>query len=358
MEPLHLCDVTRLEVEPTPLPRPYEKPELLAGIWFDGVTGDFADVLNERPADPNLTQLTSVLVIDSPSYARGLRARLQLEIGSGPDLEKKLLGPAPGLEYPFEDRLELYIEEGDLIRLVMVSCILAGAMTFIIDRPIRVEMKTSNGSKTPVSNGGSNLRYIWQCPRLTREERLEGLEHPESLAITSIQQLCMTLEPYFRPVQWRTGRLAVALGSFLSYALATDDVQGYLSLMTVFEALLSTGKTEITHQIAERTAFLLEHNEEGRLDVYKRIKHLYDTRSRLVHGDVKNLQYRTTNDKIRIDAKFKIVPDKDYHDLFTLCQRLLTTIFGIEPLMALLEQGDHKELNEWYLRLVFRGTMT
>ncbi len=45
MEPLHLCDVTRLEVEPTPLPRPYEKPELLAGIWFDGVTGDFADVL-------------------------------------------------------------------------------------------------------------------------------------------------------------------------------------------------------------------------------------------------------------------------------------------------------------------------
>lgn len=345
-------------VEPTPLPRPYQKPELLAGIWFDGVTGDFADVLKERPADPSLTDLHSVLVIDSPSYARGLRDRLQSEIGSGPDLEKILLGPAPTLEHPFEDRLEIYIEEEDLIRLVMVSCILAGAMAFIIDRPIRVEMRTSNGSKTPVSNGGSNLRYIWQCPRLTREKRLEGLEHPESLAVSSIQQMCATLEPYFRPIQWRTGRLAVALGSFLSYALAIDDVQGYLSLMTVFEALLSTGKTEITHQIAERTAFLLEDNEEGRLDVYKRIKRLYNTRSRLVHGDVKNSQYRTTNDKIRIDAKFKIVPDQDYHDLFNLCTRLLTTIFGIEPLMVLLERGDTEELNDWYLRFAFRGNVT
>ena len=238
----------------------------------------------------------------------------------------------------------------------MVSCILAGAMTFIVDRPIRVEMKTSNGNKTPVANGGSNLRYIWQCPRLTREERLEGLEHPESLAMISIQHLCAMLEPYFRPVQWRTGRLAVALGSFLSYALATDDVQGYLSLMTVFEALLSTGKTEITHQIAERTAFLLEDNEEGRLAVYKRIKHLYNTRSRLVHGDVKNLEYRTSNDKLRIDAKFKIVPDRDYHDLFTLCTRLLTTIFDIKPLMALLEQRDHQKLDDWYLRFAFLGT--
>ena len=44
MEPLHLCSVTRLLVEPFPLPRPYEKPQLLPGIWLDDFAGDFATV--------------------------------------------------------------------------------------------------------------------------------------------------------------------------------------------------------------------------------------------------------------------------------------------------------------------------
>jgi hypothetical protein len=58
--------------------------------------------------------------------------------------------------------------------------------------------------------------------------------------------------------------------------------------MTVFEAILSTGGTEITHQISERTACLLERDVEGQLSVYRRMKTLNDTRSQLVHGAVKN----------------------------------------------------------------------
>jgi hypothetical protein len=125
--------------------------------------------------------------------------------------------------------------------------------------------------------------------------------------------------------------------------------------MTVFEALLSAGGTEITHQISERTACLLEQGEEGRLRVYRRMKKLYDTRSKLVHGSVQNQKGEIRTDRIRVDAKFKIVPDQDYEDLFSFCTRLLTTVLKSDELMAMLEQGEGDRLNEWYLRLIFRG---
>ena len=354
MEPLHLCSVTRLLLEPLPSQRPYDKPQLLPGIWLEGGNArEFADVLKEHPADPSITEMRYILVIDSPAYVRGLVSRLEGVAGVRQRLEK-LLAEHP--EGEFEHLLEMYVEEEDLIRLVMIACILAGANAFIVDRPIRVEMRTAGDTKKPVGNGGSNLRYIWQCPHETRKRRAKdaGPDAFETLDIGLVQQYCVALEPYFRPIQWHSGRLAVAIGSFLSYALAADDVQGYLALMTVFEALLSTGGTEITHQIAERTACLLEREVEGRLRVYRRMKELYATRSHLVHGTVENRKGVITYDRLRVDAKFKIVPDHDYDDLFSFCTRLVTTALKSDQLAALLEEGG-KRLIDWYLRLIFRG---
>jgi hypothetical protein len=88
----------------------------------------------------------------------------------------------------------------------------------------------------------------------------------------AVRAYCELLEPYFRPRYWHSGRLAVALGAFLSYALGPDTGHGYLALMTVFEALLSTEKTEITHQISERAALMLETDEDRRYALYKRMK--------------------------------------------------------------------------------------
>jgi hypothetical protein len=85
------------------------------------------------------------------------------------------------------------------------------------------------------------------------------------------------------------------------------------------------------------------------------MKKLYPTRSQLVHGAVENRKGVITSDALRVDAKFKIVPDQDYDDLFSFCTRLLSTILRSEQLVALLEQRSGNQLNEWYLRLVFRG---
>jgi len=55
-----------------------------------------------------------------------------------------------------------------------------------------------------------------------------------------VSKYCAILERYFQPVHWHSGRMAVAIGAFLAYALGSDDGQRYLALMTVFEALFST----------------------------------------------------------------------------------------------------------------------
>ena len=180
------------------------------------------------------------------------------------------------------------VDAEDITKLVMVSCILAGARQFVVDRPVIVEMKEAREDKEPKFTGWSNVRYVWQRPPNPQARTVQSTQPtlPEDLNLTKVQQHCAALEPYFRATHWHSGRVAVALGSFLAYVLGTDVAQGYLSLTTVFEALLSPGGTEITHQISERASYLLEHDEEGRYAIYKRMKQLYKTRSQLVHGAV------------------------------------------------------------------------
>jgi hypothetical protein len=174
---------------------------LLPGIWLDGGnTGEFADVLKEHPADPSIAEMRYILVIDSPAYVRGLMGRLEGVAGARQRLDK-LLAEHP--EGEFEHPLEMYVDEEDLIRLVMIACILAGANAFIVDRPIRVEMRTSGDTKKPVANGGSNLRYIWQCPHETRVRRAKdaGPDGFETLDIGAVRQYFVALERYFRLIQ-------------------------------------------------------------------------------------------------------------------------------------------------------------
>jgi len=52
-----------------------------------------------------------------------------------------------------------------------------------------------------------------------------------------------------------------------------------------FEALFSTAKEAIAHQIAERAAILIESAAASRLTMYRNLKRVYGIRSTVVHGD-------------------------------------------------------------------------
>jgi len=101
---------------------------------------------------------------------------------------------------------------------------------------------------------------------------------------------------------------------------------------------------------------MLETDEGGRYALYKRIKQLYNTRSRLVHGDIENKNGVITYDRLRLDAKMTIVPDQDYADIFEFCVRLFRRVLSDEPLLELLEQKNSSNaLAERCLRLGSRG---
>jgi hypothetical protein len=72
---------------------------------------------------------------------------------------------------------------------------------------------------------------------------------------------------------------------FLSGARQAKDVGLKISLyVTALEALVSSSSTEVTHQVAERVACLLEPPWKGRVDAYRKMKQAYSYRSKVVHG--------------------------------------------------------------------------
>jgi hypothetical protein len=122
---------------------------------------------------------------------------------------------------------------------------------------------------------------------------------------------------------------------FISAARQTTDIGLKISqYITALEALVSSSSTEVTHQVSERIACLLEPPGSDRIDDYKRIKQAYGFRSKVVHGStIKEGQFdqlRDTSDYLdkacRIltikyvtdEDKFRDCIETDYIDAFFL----------------------------------------
>jgi hypothetical protein len=325
---------------------------LLPGLWLESINDSFALVGKETPRDPTIIELTTAIVLDYPVYVQGLLKRLQLTEKNPAALLNDLVLRHPGLADLYaEHPLELDVQEEGIRKLVIMSCILAGAQTVVVNRPVLAELTGAPGNMACQFRGAENIRHVWQKPG---NPHAAYIGDPE-LDMTRVQRYCEALEPYFRPTNWHAGRIGVAVGVFLAHVLGADSGQAYLALMTVFEALLSTDNTEITHQISERAAFMLESTEDPRYALYKRMKKLYKTRSLLVHGAIDNKKGIITYDTLRLDAKITVVPDQDYVDIFDLCLRLFKRVLDDAELVTLLERRKSDALNDYYMRLIFRA---
>jgi hypothetical protein len=65
-----------------------------------------------------------------------------------------------------------------------------------------------------------------------------------------------------------------------------------------FEAILTTSQTEVSHQIAERTALLITGDPEHRMEVYRDMKQIYEVRSKAMHGKFPKLKGETTIEEV------------------------------------------------------------
>ena len=130
---IHWVSIIPVHVSPYPNPRPYDKPMVLPGLWLEHINGEFGAIAQKRPRDRTIRDMTEVVVLDYPVYVKGLLERLKTR---EPETVKVL--EELERENESEDRsdlyaehpLEIYLQEEDIRRLVMMSCILADAEVF------------------------------------------------------------------------------------------------------------------------------------------------------------------------------------------------------------------------------------
>jgi hypothetical protein len=346
---------------------------LLEGLSFDGSHEQFRPLIAST-RNPHLCDPQAVAIVDCPLLVSGVLQRIRAERGdaaveslskrlaaSDCDPENSVLGPEIYQDHP----LEMFVEAGDCTRLIVLSCVLAGAQSFCFHAPIQAECEIAeDGAPTYKCVATTDDPHrVWSPPWLNRGDPILAAAAGFSqdlggmLEIKVVRRYVELLEPFFRPAFWHAGRLAVALGALWAGLISGSTVQKYLSLITVLESLLSTDRDEISHQVAERLAIMLEEDPESRYRIYLRMKQLYATRSNLVHGGVDNSSGEIIFNRLRFDARMGIVPDADLADASALVLRLVRNVVLAPGLLRLISNTgpgkSQKPLREYYLRRCF-----
>jgi hypothetical protein len=109
----------------------------------------------------------------------------------------------------------------------------------------------------------------------------------------------------------------------LTYNIYDYSVK-YISLMTVLESIFNKGRDQITHIVSRHLAILVSKNSIEFQSNYKRIKNLYNLRSKIVHGNElkpKDELVKSTKileDYVREALKFCLKINKNKDQLFDL----------------------------------------
>jgi len=74
----------------------------------------------------------------------------------------------------------------------------------------------------------------------------------------------------------------------------------FVQVITSIEALIQTEGSNTTKNMAEITALILKDNYSERLKMFKLFKHLYNIRSRIIHGEHTEIQYTELKDAYSI----------------------------------------------------------
>lgn len=131
---------------------------------------------------------------------------------------------------------------------------------------------------------------------------------------------------------------------FIQIARSSPDVAMKIAqYCSALEALVSSSSTELSHQVAERVACLLEPLGERRLERFRKIKEAYGYRSRAVHGAVFDIKSFT-----------KIVESSEYID--GVCRKLATMY--IENISNFSENIESKQekFDSYFQDVIFVGS--
>ena len=139
-----------------------------------------------------------------------------------------------------------------------------------------------------------------------------------------------------------TGRIPTAVRYYQqAFRKDVDWSIRFLSMMMAMEALLSHGASEISHQVSERTAFLLRATAPDREAVYDEMRKAYKLRSTIAHGGT------TRQGQEELERSFQ--------QLLLLLRESLLKVLTDAALRELFQSANSNQFNKAMRNLVFRG---
>ena len=128
---------------------------------------------------------------------------------------------------------------------------------------------------------------------------------------------------------------------FVEIARSSADVAMKIAqYCSALEALVSSSSSELTHQVAERVACLLESPGKTRLDRFKKIKDAYGFRSRAVHG---------SSFKVKVFDELRQIST----DIDEVCRKIAEMYYlDLDGIRDRLE-GTEEEFNAFFFEKLF-----
>ena len=319
------------------------RPGLTAGLMSPQQRSfwqnSFSKMSVKETFEPNF-----LIEIDGREFTQGLLKRL----GSQGHKRDELLD---GIPKNYHDDVVLF--PGDLFRWVLMS--LSLCRTFEITTPF-AHYSFRNGS-TPgqlIVLGCTATHEAYDRSMYAKVPHHQGTAAP--LYVVTLNKIATAIEPYYQPLVSRHDPVSVALSCFWAFLFARFPDQAYTSLVTILETLLSTGTTEISHQISERVAVLTGDTPKQRLETYYKTKELYNLRSRITHGEVKMKKGPITWGSTVISARMTIVSIPMLTDMAQCATAVLTRAIQSAEFMSTMHEnsdGRKKALDDFFLSQLF-----
>ena len=120
--------------------------------------------------------------------------------------------------------------------------------------------------------------------------------HIEDGEIDEIDKFIQSTELPFKDEVLELSRLSFDQALFIP-----NRALRLISNLIALEALLNPGKAEVRYRVSRNLAVLLGSGQEDSIEIFEKMKKLYDTRSKIVHG---NKIFNIKEDEVKLSERF------------------------------------------------------
>jgi len=161
-----------------------------------------------------------------------------------------------------------------------------------------------------------DLLIIFQYKMKLTKENIENLSHVFNIVVEYNKQKIEERENS----SWEATRWTYAYNQYINSCGSMSIEISILNIITGLESLLVKGNGELTYRVALYSSLIIGNTIEERKTIYKLVKWMYDLRSKVVHGEVKEVTKKLSSEELYIK----------YFALKDLFSKILIKVYGMD----------------------------